>query len=66
MRFPYRSYPVQGIGTKRYEVVHRPTVLIRMIGPSGEDSLPVLLDTGADDTLLPDILIGKLGVAITR
>jgi Aspartyl protease len=37
---------------------------IRVIGPAGDDDLRALVDTGSDDTLLPDSLIGLLGVAL--
>ena len=37
---------------------------LRVNGPAGHDSLLGLADTGADDTLLPDFLIGPLGVRI--
>src|SRR4051794_26159345 len=65
MRFPYQSYLVRGIGTTRYALVHRPVIPVRIIGPKGDDNLLVLADTGADDTLLPDYLIGRLGVVLT-
>ncbi|MFO0953719.1 MAG: hypothetical protein U0835_21700 [Isosphaeraceae bacterium] len=64
MRFAYQSYPVRGIGTQRYVMVHRPMIPVRVIGPAGDDNLLGLADTGADDTLLPDFLIGPLGVVI--
>jgi hypothetical protein len=64
VRFPYQSYLVRGIGTTRYAMVHRPVIPIRVIGPNGDDNLMGLVDTGADDTLLPDYLIGSLGVTI--
>src|SRR5215216_3210698 len=64
MRFAYQSYAVRGIGATRYALVHRPIIPIRVIGPNGTDDLLGLADTGADDTLLPDYLIGPLGVVI--
>src|SRR3954452_3400620 len=64
MRFPYQSYLVRGIGTTRYAMVHRPVISIRVIGPDGDDNLMGLVDTGADETLLPDYLIGLLGVIL--
>ncbi len=64
MRFSYQGYPVRGIGATYQSLVYRPTVPIRFIGPGGDALADGLLDTGADDTLLPDVLIGPLGVVI--
>src|SRR4051812_29988541 len=64
VRFAYHSHVVRGVGTARYALIHRPMLPIRVIGPSGDETLLGLADTGADDTLLPDFLIGPLGVAI--
>jgi hypothetical protein len=64
MRFSYQTYLVRGVGKSLYAQVHRPVISIRVIGPNGDDVLMGLADTGADDTLLPDFLIGALGVAI--
>lgn len=64
MRFVYQAYLVRGIGTNRFATVHRPMIQVRVIGPNGDDKLLGLADTGADDTLLPDYLIGPLGVVV--
>lgn len=64
MRFLYHPYPVRGTGSSRYKIVHRPTILVRVVGASGGDEIMGLVDTGADDTLLPDFLIKPLGVTI--
>ena len=66
MRFAYESYPVRGSGTKRYTMVHRPMIKILVGGPSGVEELMGQADIGADDTLLPDYLVTKLGVDMTR
>src|SRR5215218_144805 len=64
MKYDYQEYIVRGTGTTRHELVHRPIIPVRVIGPTGDDTLLGLADTGADDTLLPDYLIGPLGVVI--
>jgi hypothetical protein len=64
MRFPYQAFPVRDAGSVRYTLIRRPMIKIRVIGPAGADELMGLADTGSDDTLLPDLLIGPLGVAI--
>jgi hypothetical protein len=64
MRFPYQGYPVRGTGPLLYTMAWRPVVSVRVIGPGGDDVVPGLIDTGSDDTLLPDFLIGPLGVAL--
>jgi hypothetical protein len=64
MKFPYQGYPVRGIGTTYQTLVYRPTVPIRILGPGGEALAYGLLDTGADDTLLPDYLLGPLGLVV--
>lgn len=64
MRFAYERYPVRGIGTTRYVIVHRPMVPLRILGRLGSENLLGLADTGADDTLLPDYLIKPLGIVI--
>jgi hypothetical protein len=64
IRFPYEAYPVRGVGATRHAIVHRPMIPIRIVGPAGRHDLPALVDTGADDSLLPDLLIGLLGVAL--
>jgi hypothetical protein len=64
IRFPYQSFPVRGTRGAGYDTLHRPMIPIRAIGAAGDDDLRSLVDTGADDTLLPDLLIGLLGVTI--
>jgi hypothetical protein len=64
MRFPYQGYPVRGIGTTYQTLVYRPSVPIRIFGPGGEVLAYGLLDTGSDDTLLPDYLLGPLGLVV--
>ena len=63
MRFPYQRYTVAGIGS-HLTMVWRPALLVRVIGPAGDDAVFGRVDTGADDTLLPDFLIAPLGVAL--
>lgn len=63
MRFRYQAYPVRGARSK-LENVWRPAVDVRVIGPSGDETLTGSIDTGADDTLLPDFLISSLGIAL--
>ncbi len=63
MRFPYQRYTVAGIGS-HLTMVWRPALLVRVIGPAGDDTVFGRVDTGADDTLLPDFLIAPLGVAL--
>ena len=63
MRFPYQRYTVAGIGS-HLTTVWRPALLVRVIGPAGDDTVFGRVDTGADDTLLPDFLIAPLGVAL--
>lgn len=64
MRFPYQGYPVRGIGTARLELVWRPVVPVRILGPIGDVRALGLLDTGADDTLLPRHFLEPLGLAL--
>jgi predicted aspartyl protease len=64
MRFAYQGYPVSLVGSSRLQVVYRPVIPIRLIGPGGDASAYGLLDTGADDTLLPLRLAAALGVEI--
>jgi hypothetical protein len=64
MRFAYQGYPVSGVGSSRLQIVYRPVIPIRLIGPGGQASGYGLLDTGADDTLLPLRLAAVLGVEI--
>ncbi len=63
MTFRYQGYPVRGIDGTMTQV-YRPTIPLRVIGPTGGSMVFGLLDTGADDTLLPDRLLGLLGVGI--
>src|SRR5689334_6895786 len=64
MRFPYQIYPVLGLGAAPLVLLHRPTVPIRILGPGGDALVYGLVDTGADDVILPDRLLGPLGVDI--
>jgi len=64
MRFPYLKYPVPGVGAVFVTSIYRPTVPVRVFGPSGEGLAQGLADTGADDTILPDRFIEPLGVRI--
>ena len=64
IRFPYQSFPVKGTRGAKYDIVYRPMIPIRAMGPAGDDDLRALVDTGADDTLLPASLIDLLGVAL--
>ena len=66
MRFPYQAYPVRGVATNRLELVYRPVVPIRLIGPGGDLQAYALLDTGADDILLPRAFLEPLGVIVPR
>jgi hypothetical protein len=62
IRFPYRSFPVRGRRSGIVEVVYRPIIPFRVIGPAGGEDEAAWVDTGADDTLLPAFLIDRLGV----
>ena len=64
IRFPYQSFAVRGTRGAKFDIVRRPMIPIRVIGPSGVRELQALVDTGADDTLLPDVLIGSLEITI--
>jgi len=62
MRFAYLASisrsPVDG----EPDLVHRPEVPIRIIGPNLSSSHYGLVDTGADNTILPARLVDELGV----
>ena len=64
IRFPYKSFPVRGTRSGSYDTLYRPIIPIRVFGPAGRDSDLGWVDTGADDTLLPDKLIGLLGISL--
>jgi hypothetical protein len=63
MRFRYQGYPVRALGGGLTQV-YRPSIPLRVIGPTHDHVAFGLLDTGADDTLLPDRFIAMLGVTI--
>jgi hypothetical protein len=53
VRYPYTAYSVNPSLTIPDGIVHRPEVILRILGDSNEVYLTALVDTGADETILP-------------
>ena len=53
MNFAYTKYEIQPSSTNPSGIIHRPEVMLRVIGESGDAHLMALLDTGADECVLP-------------
>ncbi|TSC72871.1 MAG: hypothetical protein G01um101438_270 [Parcubacteria group bacterium Gr01-1014_38] len=64
MRFPYRPYEVQPTPWFPDGVVYRPMVPLRVVSGMSDTTIVGLVDTGADETVLPDFLIGALGIDV--
>jgi hypothetical protein len=63
MRFPYRELrdsPPPGGSEGAVSTI--PMIQARVIGLTGSETVYGVLDTGAEDTLIPDRLIGRIGV----
>lgn len=53
MNFVYTKYEIQPSSTNPSGIIHRPEVMLRVIGQIGEAHLMALVDTGADECVLP-------------
>ena len=53
MRFSYYQYLTYSSPTTPTGILHRPEILIRVVGKAGSSKLRALVDPGSDDTLLP-------------
>ena len=53
MKFPYQQYQTWPSPTVPSGLLHRPEILLRVIGKAGTVSLSALVDCGSDDTILP-------------
>jgi hypothetical protein len=65
VRFPYRPYEVAAPrGQTGTVTVYRPTIPVRIIGPTDQRVVVALLDTGADQTVLPASIRERVGVDV--
>lgn len=64
MKYPYTAYSVDPSSMIPDGIVHRPEVILRIIGSSGEVYLTALLDTGADESILPSWVAEEAGVEL--
>ena len=63
MRFDYLPQEVDPLpGEEGIQIVSRPVIVVRAIGPAGAWLIPGLVDTGATETLLPLSYVARLGV----
>jgi hypothetical protein len=53
MKFAYTKYEIEPSSTNLSGIIHRPEVMLRVIGQTGDAHLMALLDTGADECVLP-------------
>lgn len=68
LRFSYRrgrvNHPVISLGGRFSRP--RPTLVVGLIGPTGDRVSEALLDTGADDTVFRESLASSIGIDLTN
>ena len=65
MRFDYLPQEVDPLpGEEGTQILTRPVVVVRAVGPAGAWLIPGLVDTGATETLLPLSYVARLGASV--
>lgn len=64
MIFPYKRYSINASRIIPRNVLYRPMVPLRILGPKDDVYFWALVDTGADETLLPRSIGEALGIKI--
>ena len=64
MKFPYRAHIGLAPETGESQIILRPEVVVRIVGPTCSEAFLGLVDSGADNTVLPTSIADRLGIPL--
>lgn len=64
MKFPYRAHIGLSPETGDPQIILRPEVLVKIVGPARSEAFLGLVDSGADNTVLPTSVADRLGISL--